>query len=184
MCATSRTCTGCVGTSCAILGAHCMLAHTFTHAMWQTRFPWQTQTHRWAMAESFHTPNEWFYVRNHTPAPLLSLPGDNPASYEISVSARAQDLARVGVALPAGAQQQPAGAQFGASLGDLARRYPQVTVTSVLQCCGNRGGQMVRDNPDTAFSDPRCCVCVCVLVAVAACATVCMCGCAVCAWYE
>nr|CAB3266707.1 sulfite oxidase-like [Phallusia mammillata] len=69
------------------------------------------------LTDSYITPNELFYVRNHLPVPKIDL-----KSYrlEVKVGKRTVKL----------------------SLDDLKKRHKPVTITTTIQCAGNRRAEM------------------------------------------
>ena len=71
------------------------------------------------LADSFLTPNEVFYVRNHMWVPVI----DTAEDYKISV-------------------ELPDGDIRSYSIGELQSRFKQHTVTAVMQCSGNRRKDM------------------------------------------
>ncbi|XP_064473334.1 sulfite oxidase-like [Ornithodoros turicata] len=70
------------------------------------------------LTDSYITPVEFFYVRNHLPVPEI-----NPAEYELEI---------------AGLD----GKEHTLTLDDLKTKFPKVTVTSVVQCAGNRRSEL------------------------------------------
>jgi sulfite oxidase len=69
------------------------------------------------LADSYITPTELFFVRNHLPVPDI-----DPATYALEIS---------GPGIPEGAPVR-------LSLHDLQTKFPQHTVVTALQCAGNR----------------------------------------------
>uniref|UniRef100_H2ZCZ5 Sulfite oxidase n=1 Tax=Ciona savignyi TaxID=51511 RepID=H2ZCZ5_CIOSA len=69
------------------------------------------------LTDSYITPNELFYVRNHLPVPEI-----DPDSHRISV-----DLGDSSIQL---------------SLEDLKTKFKPVTITTTIQCAGNRRQEM------------------------------------------
>lgn len=88
-----------------------------------TEKPCNAETPGDALAESFLTPNETFYVRNHMWVPVVD-------------DARADEHG-ITVELPDGEVRTY-------SVGELKARFQQHSVTSVLQCSGNRRSDMTR----------------------------------------
>ncbi|XP_058678067.1 sulfite oxidase, mitochondrial [Ammospiza caudacuta] len=75
------------------------------------------------LTQSFLTPNELFFTRNHLPVPAVE-----PASYRLRV-------------------EGPGGRALSLSLSELRRRFPKHEVTATLQCAGNRRSEMSRVRP-------------------------------------
>lgn len=73
--------------------------------------------------ESFLTPNDLFFVRNHAPIPEVDL-----ATYRLQVEGRVD---------------RP----LVLSLEDLARRFERTEITATLQCAGNRRQEMAAVAP-------------------------------------
>lgn len=71
------------------------------------------------LADNFITPNEVFYVRNHLPVPDV-----DPESYELEIVIE-------GIEEP-----------IVLSLEDIKTKFPKVSVTSAVQCAGNRRSEM------------------------------------------
>lgn len=105
--------------------------------------PRSSETLRSAMAREFLTSNEAFYVRNHAPVPQL---GYDAAS--AIATHRASDAHKVELAT----DPSLGGDGITMSVGTLRAKYRQVTVTSVLQCAGNRAAQMIHEGGATGFT--------------------------------
>ncbi|KAI0827521.1 Oxidoreductase, molybdopterin-binding domain-containing protein [Hypoxylon sp. FL0890] len=88
-----------------------------------TEKPCNAETPGEVLAESFLTPNEVFYVRNHMWVPVVE-------------ESEADDH-NITVELPDGDSRTY-------SIKDLKTRFKQYTVTAVLQCSGNRRNDMTR----------------------------------------
>ncbi|KAI0100003.1 Oxidoreductase, molybdopterin-binding domain-containing protein [Hypoxylon sp. NC0597] len=88
-----------------------------------TEKPCNAETPGEELAESFLTPNEVFYVRNHMWVPVVE-------------ESEAEDH-NITVELPDGDSKTY-------SIKDLKTRFKQHTVTAVLQCSGNRRNDMTR----------------------------------------
>lgn len=84
-----------------------------------TQKPCNAETPGEELADSFLTPNETFYVRNHMWVPSV----DNGDEHEISI-------------------ELPSGEVKTYTVRDLKTRFRQHTVTAVLQCSGNRRKNM------------------------------------------
>ncbi|KAI1424929.1 Oxidoreductase, molybdopterin-binding domain-containing protein [Xylaria sp. FL1777] len=88
-----------------------------------TKKPCNAETPGEELAESFLTPNETFYVRNHMWVPVIDeTEADNHG---------------VAVELPDGEVRMY-------SVGELKTRFKQHSITAVLQCSGNRRNDMTR----------------------------------------
>src|SRR4051794_31787730 len=75
-----------------------------------------------ALIESFHTPNELFFIRNHGDVPVV-----DPGTYRLTVD---------------GLVENP----LSLSLADL-RRFPRITAGATLQCAGNRRRELIEVAP-------------------------------------
>jgi sulfite oxidase len=75
-----------------------------------------------ALIESFRTPNELFFLRNHGDIPAV-----DPGSYRLTVDGLVE-------------------APLSLSLADL-RRFPRITAGATLQCAGNRRREMMEVKP-------------------------------------
>ncbi|KAG9249613.1 Oxidoreductase, molybdopterin-binding domain-containing protein [Emericellopsis atlantica] len=84
-----------------------------------TQKPCNAETPADELADSFFTPNDTFYVRNHMWVPVI----DNAPDYEISV-------------------ELPDGEVKKYTIAELQTRFKQHAVTAVLQCSGNRRRDM------------------------------------------
>ncbi|KAI1184048.1 Oxidoreductase, molybdopterin-binding domain-containing protein [Nemania serpens] len=93
-----------------------------------TAKPCNAETPGDELAESFLTPNETFYVRNHMWVPLV----DDAKADEHGIT----------VELPDGEVKTY-------SVGELKARFPHYSVTSVMQCSGNRRHDMTKYAKET-----------------------------------
>lgn len=75
------------------------------------------------LVESYITPNDLFYVRNHLPVPEV-----DPDTYELEV---------VGEGITT----------VNLSLNDLKNKFKKHTVTAAIQCAGNRRSEMIKLKP-------------------------------------
>ncbi|XP_050025887.1 sulfite oxidase [Dermacentor andersoni] len=66
------------------------------------------------LADNYRTPNELFYVRNHMPVPYV-----DPKDYVLEI-------------------EDPDGKCHELTLDDIKTKFSKVSVTSVIQCAGNR----------------------------------------------
>ncbi|KAI1145257.1 Oxidoreductase, molybdopterin-binding domain-containing protein [Nemania diffusa] len=88
-----------------------------------TEKPCNAETPADELAESFLTPNETFYVRNHMWVPVIDETEADGHSITIEL---------------------PDGEVKTYSVGELKARFKQYAVTAVLQCSGNRRNDMTR----------------------------------------
>ncbi|XP_050506196.1 sulfite oxidase-like [Diabrotica virgifera virgifera] len=75
------------------------------------------------LVESFLTPNELFYVRNHLPVPEI-----NPDSYELEIDIEGKNKVTV------------------FTLEQL-KKMPKHTITATIMCAGNRRSEMIQVRP-------------------------------------
>eukprot|EP01133_Synstelium_polycarpum_P007371 gene7371-8590_t len=75
------------------------------------------------LIQSFITPNEYFYVRNHAPVPDI-----HPSNYSLKID---------------GLVEKP----LSLSLDDIKTKFEKVTITASLQCAGNRRTMMSEYKP-------------------------------------
>jgi len=80
--------------------------------------PFNAETPLSIITDSFITPNELFYVRNHLPVPEVDL-----SSYELEVGIGDKELVM--------------------SLDDLKTKFAKHTITATIQCGGNRRAEML-----------------------------------------
>lgn len=99
--------------------------------------PRDTETYRWAMAPGLTTPNASFYIRNHCPVPA-SAGADHTIDFRSAVNRDQQENTL--------------------TLAEMQKRFEQVDVTSVMQCCGNRAAEMIARNKPTSFTGTPCVV--------------------------
>ncbi|KAI5917914.1 Oxidoreductase, molybdopterin-binding domain-containing protein [Camillea tinctor] len=88
-----------------------------------TEKPCNAETPADELADSFLTPNDVFYVRNHMWVPVVE--HNEADSYGITV-------------------ELPDGGTRTYTIGELKSRFKQYAVTAVLQCSGNRRNDMTR----------------------------------------
>ena len=81
----------------------------------KVRQPWISETKPAVLATNFYTPNDEFYVRNHTPVPIIQV--SELPDYEVTFT-RGNDEDAEGEAL---------------TLDKLKEKFEQVTITSILQ---------------------------------------------------
>jgi sulfite oxidase len=80
------------------------------------------------LADSFVTPSDLFYVRNHLPVPEV-----DPETYSLEITG-------IGVKT------------ISLSLHDLRTKFPKHTVTAAVQCAGNRRSEMSQVKPVKGLS--------------------------------
>ena len=101
------------------------------HVRWLLK-PFNSETVRSVLSASYLTPTDALYVRNHAPVPQLG--GES--------SRHCVEFTDGGAAAPS-----------SMSLADLGARFRRVTVTSVLQCAGNRAADDARSTGPNGFKD-------------------------------
>lgn len=97
----------------------------------RTEKPRNAETPGYALSDSFLTPNDLFYVRNHMWVPTIESPEDHTLTVELAD-----------------------GSTKSYTLHDLKTRFPKRTVTSVLQCSGNRRSNMSEESKRKANGLP------------------------------
>ncbi|CAH1281600.1 unnamed protein product [Diabrotica balteata] len=75
------------------------------------------------LVESFLTPNELFYVRNHLPVPEI-----NPDNYELEIEIEGKNKVTVFTL-------------------DQLKKMPKHTITATIMCAGNRRSEMIKIKP-------------------------------------
>ena len=90
--------------------------------------PYNSETHRDVLSASYITPTDALYVRNHAPVP----PIDDASSHRVAFVEGEHEVT-------------------SASLDELASRFPRVTVTSILQCAGNRAADDAQNSGPNGF---------------------------------
>uniref|UniRef100_A0A182NC90 sulfite oxidase n=1 Tax=Anopheles dirus TaxID=7168 RepID=A0A182NC90_9DIPT len=88
-----------------------------------TQKPFNAEPPASVLVDSFLTPNEFFYVRNHLPVPEVEL-----KSYELDM------------------ENEKTGKSKTIRFGDLLK-YPKHTVTATIMCGGNRRSEMMDIKP-------------------------------------
>lgn len=88
-----------------------------------THEPFNAETPPVLLPESYLTPNEIFFVRNHLPVPHISA-----ESYVLEISGEGMDPVKL-------------------SLEDLKSKFPKHTVTVTIQCAGNRRMDLADTKP-------------------------------------
>ena len=86
--------------------------------------PFNAETPLEILAKHFYTPNEWFYIRNHLPAPDVSA-----EDYELDVAF------------------DDGNEEITFNLSDLKTKFEKVEMTSSIQCGGNRRAEMNEIKP-------------------------------------
>ncbi|RWS17559.1 putative sulfite oxidase-like protein [Dinothrombium tinctorium] len=72
------------------------------------------------LVKNFRTPNELFFVRNHLPVPIVDI-----NEYKLEIE---------GIGLKK---------SFALTLNDLKNKFPKHSVTTAIQCAGNRRSEMI-----------------------------------------
>ncbi|XP_074603734.1 sulfite oxidase-like [Brevipalpus obovatus] len=73
------------------------------------------------LVDSWITPNEFFYIRNHLPVPEI-----DPTEYELEIEGFNAEKS------------------FNLSLNDLKTKFPKYSITAAIQCAGNRRSEMTK----------------------------------------
>ena len=90
--------------------------------------PFNSETRRSVLSSSFLTPTDALYVRNHAPVPPIA----DGAGHVVAFVDGEKEVA-------------------SASLSELAARFPRATVTSILQCAGNRAADDAKATGPNGF---------------------------------
>ncbi|CAH0386283.1 unnamed protein product [Bemisia tabaci] len=80
------------------------------------------------LVDSYVTPNDLFYVRNHLPVPKVEVSTYKLKVYDANMK------------------------ETSFSLEDIKTKFPKVTVTATVMCAGNRRGEMVKVKPVKGLS--------------------------------
>lgn len=88
-----------------------------------TQAPFNAETPIVLLTESYITPNNLFFVRNHLPVPKIS-----PEDYVLEVKGEGGDPIYL-------------------TLDDLQSKFKQYTVTAAIQCAGNRRSELAEVKP-------------------------------------
>lgn len=88
----------------------------------QCEYPFTTETNLLPLSQSYLTPADTLYVRNHAPVP-----------YHLTAEEHMLQLQD-----PGDEQNDIKGADMRIRMVDLFKKYPNVTITAVMQCAGNR----------------------------------------------
>jgi sulfite oxidase len=113
------------------------------HTIFSER-PFCTETPNDVLKRSYITPASALYVRNHAPVPECGFPPLSKAAAEAEVAA-----CEVAISCEGGEGGGSAGGGSGSDpersvtvkLGELEKRFGTATVTSVMQCSGNRASE-------------------------------------------
>jgi len=89
--------------------------------------PYNSETDRKVLSASYITPTDALYVRNHAPVPPIA----DAASHRVAFVDGEHEVSM--------------------SVPELASRFASATVTSILQCAGNRAGDDARDSGPNGF---------------------------------
>ncbi len=85
--------------------------------------PYNAEVPEELIGDSFNTPNDIFFVRNHLPVPHVDM-----ATYQLTIDGL----------------NNPTGAPMVLELEELKRRFPAIVISATLQCAGNRRAEMNR----------------------------------------
>ncbi|RHY35400.1 hypothetical protein DYB32_000169 [Aphanomyces invadans] len=88
------------------------------------------------LTESFITPNDLFFVRNHLPVPDI-----DPSTFKLDIS---------GLGIRSGNPDQPNTVSF--TLDELKNNFKQHTIVTTIQCAGNRRAEMSAIKPVKGLS--------------------------------
>jgi sulfite oxidase len=91
--------------------------------------PWCSETQNEALINSYLTPNSNFYVRSHAPVPDI-----DAKEHTISFG-------------------DSNGSEKNISLVNLCKKFPEHTVTAIMQCAGNRAAEDIIVNGPSGFSN-------------------------------
>ena len=94
--------------------------------------PFNAETPLSIIGDSFVTPADLFYVRNHLPVPTV-----DPDTYTLEVILTLGHLHTLHQVVGLGV-----GKELTLSLEDLKTRFPRHTVMAAIQCGGNRRKEM------------------------------------------
>ena len=97
------------------------------HKLWLSK-PFNSETAHDQLGQSYLTPADALYIRNHAPVPVIA---DGDAHRVMFVYGDTEVACE--------------------SLSALASRFPQVTVTSILQCAGNRAADDAKSTGPNGF---------------------------------
>ena len=93
-----------------------------------TQEPFNAETPTVLLADSYLTPNDLFFVRNHLPVPAV-----DPSSYVLEVKGEGAEPIRL-------------------TLEDLKTKFPKHKVTATIQCAGNRRADLAKVKPVKGLS--------------------------------
>ncbi|XP_050293036.1 sulfite oxidase-like [Anthonomus grandis grandis] len=97
--------------------------------------PFNAETPPELLCESFLTPSDLFYVRNHLPVPSI-----DPNTYEMEIELEGK------------------GKSVTFSLEDLKTKFPKTTIAATLMCAGNRRSDMIKIKPVKGLSWGPCAI--------------------------
>eukprot|EP00041_Stephanoeca_diplocostata_P026166 m.698567 g.698567 ORF g.698567 m.698567 type:complete len:625 (-) comp22902_c0_seq9:503-2377(-) len=98
--------------------------------------PWCTETKSPDLSRSYLTPVDDFYVRNHAPVPVVSSEtAETDYDIDFCLDTSAADGEQIVASF---------------SLSTLKEMYPSITVTSIVQCAGNRAAQCIDEFGDAS----------------------------------
>ncbi|KAL5601225.1 hypothetical protein BROUX41_006023 [Berkeleyomyces rouxiae] len=87
-----------------------------------TAKPRNAESPAYALTESFHTPNDLFYVRNHFWVPVIDKPDEHSLTIELAD-----------------------GETVTYTLAELKQKFRPLTIDATLQCSGNRRNHMTKE---------------------------------------
>jgi len=96
--------------------------------------PFNAETPGQLLVDQFITPNDLFYVRNHLPVPQSAV-ADATA---VKTNGRSASRSRADVEVTGVGLRRP----MSLSVADLQRKFTTHTVTTTMQCAGNRRSNM------------------------------------------
>ena len=103
--------------------------------------PYSSETPDAALVSSYLTPAAALYVRNHSPVPDVAWPDGETReaaalAHEVEFSTRGDDAEATTL-----------------SIQELERRFGRATITSVIQCAGNRAVEDIAATGPSGFSN-------------------------------
>jgi len=98
--------------------------------------PFNAETPAQLLVDQLVTPNDLFYVRNHLPVPHSAVADATAAKTKVNKGSGSEvEVSGVGLRRP-----------VSLSVADLRRRFTSHTVTTTIQCAGNRRSNMRADD--------------------------------------
>lgn len=106
--------------------------------------PFNAETPAQLLVDHFVTPNDLFYVRNHLPVPQSAVDDAMATKRKGTLRSEAKvEVSGVGLRRP-----------VTLTIDELRKRFPAHTVTTSLQCAGNRRSDMKADDDRTVRGLP------------------------------